>query len=65
LLSDCIIIDINPSIKNTTIEIRQKHKVKLPDAIIAATANSLDLPLVTADKDFKTIEDLTLILFEL
>ncbi len=65
MLSDCIIIDINPSIKNTTIEIRQKHKVKLPDAIIAATANSLDLPLVTADKDFKTIEDLTLILFEL
>lgn len=64
LLSDCVIVDVNPLIKSTTIAIRRKHKVKLPDAIIAATAISLDLPLVTADKGFKTIDDLTLILFE-
>jgi predicted nucleic acid-binding protein len=64
LLNDCTVIDINPAIKSTTISIRQRHKVKLPDAIIAATAITLDLPLVTADKGFKKIDGLTLILFE-
>jgi hypothetical protein len=65
LLADCIIVYINPSIKNATISIRSKNRIKLPDAIIAATATTLEIPLVTADKDFKSLEDLTLILFEL
>ena len=65
LLADCIIVDINPRIKTSAISIRRKHRIKLPDAIIAATANSLVVPLVTADKGFKSIDDLTLILFEL
>lgn len=65
LLADCLIVDINPRIKNSTISIRRKNKTKLPDAIIAATAITLEIPLVTADKGFKPIDDLTLILFEL
>jgi predicted nucleic acid-binding protein len=64
LLADCTVIDINSVIKSSTIAIRRKHKVKLPDAIIAATAITLDLPLITADKGFKAIDGLTLILFE-
>jgi hypothetical protein len=58
------VIDINPVIKSRTIQLRQENKVKLPDAIIAATAIAFDLPLFTADKGFKTIEGLSLILFE-
>ena len=65
LLNDCTVIDINLAIKSKTIAIRRKHKIKLPDAIIAATAIILDLPLITADKGFKKIDGLTLILFEL
>ena len=65
LLSDCTIIEINTAIKSTSIAIRRKHKVKLPDAIVAATAITLDLPLITTDKGFKIIDGLSLILFEL
>jgi predicted nucleic acid-binding protein len=65
LLSDCTIVDINSLIKSTTLKLRRKHKLKLPDAIIAATAITLDIPLLTSDKGFKTIEGLTLILFEI
>ena len=65
LLNDCTVIDINLAIKSKTIAIRRKHKIKLPDAIIAATAMTLDLPLITADKGFKKVDGLTLILFEL
>ena len=38
---------------------------KLPDAIVAATAIYLDIPLVTFDTDFKKIDNLKLILFNL
>ena len=51
----CTIIDINDSIKTFTLNIKQKHKVKLPDAIIAATAKFLNLSLITADKGFSKI----------
>jgi predicted nucleic acid-binding protein len=44
------------------ISIRQKYRVKLPDAIIAATALYLSLPLMTRNvKDFSLIPDLKLI----
>ena len=43
----------------------QKFVVKLPDAIIAATALYLDLPLLTADTGFQKIQDLKLILLEI
>jgi len=43
----------------------QKFVIKLPDAIIAATALYLDLPLLTADKEFSKIPDVKLILLEL
>lgn len=49
------IIDINNAIKQGVIDFRKHHKIKLPDAIIAATAFYLDLPLLTADSDFRAI----------
>lgn len=36
-LNNCIIVDLNQSIKGITIELKQNNKIKLPDAIIAAT----------------------------
>lgn len=62
LLRDCIIIELTPEIKNIAIEIRQQQAVKTPDAIIAATARFLRLPLVTSDKGFKKIKDIEIIL---
>jgi len=41
---------LHPQIEKLAINIRRKHRLKLPDSIIAATAMHLDLPLMTADK---------------
>ncbi|MES2112836.1 MAG: type II toxin-antitoxin system VapC family toxin [Bacteroidota bacterium] len=57
-LFNCYIVDIEPTIKDITIELRAKYKTKLPDAVIAATAIYFDLPLFTMDKGFKKITDL-------
>lgn len=62
LLNDCFIYELTADIRKIAIEIRQNVKVKTPDAIIAATAKYLQLPLVTADNGFKNIPDLELIL---
>lgn len=63
-LNECSIIDINHEIKELTISIRQRYGTKLPDSIIAATSIYLDMPLISADKGFRKISDLTLALFE-
>ena len=64
LLENCFIVDISQEIKDLTIELRKKSRLKLPDAIVAATAFSLKLPLLTADKHFTSIEELSVILYE-
>jgi len=63
-ISECTIIDITEGIKEVAIEIRQKYNIKLPDCIIAATALWLNMPLITADQDFKKIDIADLIYFE-
>jgi predicted nucleic acid-binding protein len=51
------IVDLNTEIVSKVISIRQKHKIKLPDAIILATAIICQLELVTANVgDFINIE---------
>jgi predicted nucleic acid-binding protein len=52
LLSESTIIDINTEIKDIVISIRSEKTIKLPDAIIAATSLSFDIPLITSDKGF-------------
>jgi len=45
-----------------TIDIRKKHKLKLPDAIVAATAIINDFTLITHNvKDFQKITELYVI----
>jgi len=53
---------LNAEIKAQTINLREKYKIKLPDAIIAATAITYELPLVSADQGFSQIEELDFIL---
>ena len=60
LLGNCFVIGINQEIKQIYREIKQSHTVKLPDAVIAATAIYLDLPLLTSDQDFEYIPNLKL-----
>lgn len=42
-------------LENTIIEIRKKYKLKLPDAIVAATAITNNATLITNDKEFKKV----------
>jgi predicted nucleic acid-binding protein len=64
-LSECYIIDIESAIKDITINIRSQYKVKLPDAVIAATAIYFDLPLFTMDKGFNRIKDLQAVILSI
>lgn len=63
-LEDCAIIDVNEGIKEITKQIRRNYALKLPDAIVAATAIFLDVPLLSADKQFGQVSDLTFVLYE-
>lgn len=46
---------------NKVIKVRQASGLKLPDAIIAATALTCDANLVTADADFHRVPDLKVV----
>ncbi|MCX6152353.1 MAG: type II toxin-antitoxin system VapC family toxin [Ignavibacteriales bacterium] len=62
LLKEFIKVGYNSSIENLTILIRKKKQVKLPDAIIAASAIYTNSKLVTRNiKDFQSISGLELI----
>ena len=50
----------NITLKNKIIEIRNTYKLKLPDAIIAASAIINNAILITADKGFEKVEELQL-----
>ncbi len=63
-ISECTVIDITPEIKENTIKLRQSSSLKLPDCIIAATSLWLNMPLITADSDFKRFDAIDLIYFE-
>ena len=64
-LNECIIVDINSEIKKKTIDFRTKYSLKLPDAIIAATSFYLDMPLISGDKVFSKIEEISLVHFSI
>jgi len=65
LLKACTILNLNQDIKDSTIDFRKKYKIKLPDAVIAASAYSLQIPLLTGDKGFRKIQELDILIFEL
>ena len=64
IIEYCQVIPIANSIKKKTIELKRTIKLAVPDALIAATAIEGEFTLVTADKGFKRIKDLSLILIE-
>lgn len=51
------ISDINPAIKQLAAQLRRSHGMKMADAIVAATALHLDMPLLTADGGFERLKD--------
>ncbi|CAN5364846.1 type II toxin-antitoxin system VapC family toxin [soil metagenome] len=65
-IQTCWLFELEQSIRYETATIRKHFRVKLPDAIIAATALSYDLTLITRNtSDFKKTPSLKLLnLFE-
>jgi len=64
LLDTCTRIPFSEEVNSLTIRLKQQYKIKVPDAIIAATAISNNLPLLTFDKGFTAIKTLDLVLLE-
>lgn len=65
LLDDTVIFPFDEEIKDIAVSIKQKHSIKLPDAIIAATSIKYRTPLISADKALKRIKELDLILLSI
>ncbi|GHT10056.1 motility twitching protein PilT [Bacteroidia bacterium] len=63
LLESCFVVNINPDIKMLYRQLRQEQNLRLADAVVAATAIYLDVPLLTFDKDFKNMMQLNLLLW--
>ncbi len=61
LIDECYIIETNSEIYEYTIFLKQKYKIKLADAVIAATAIVYEISFLTFDSDFKPITELKLI----
>lgn len=60
LLNTCNVVPIGEEVVAQTVAYRRKHKIKLPDAIIAATATVCGVPLITADAEIAKVDGLLL-----
>ena len=61
-INDALVFELEKDIKLKTAAIRKAHKIKLLDAIIAATALVHDLTLLTRNlSDFKNINEIDLV----
>ncbi|MDN3579303.1 type II toxin-antitoxin system VapC family toxin [Mucilaginibacter flavus] len=58
-VADSVVFELEQEIKEKTVELRKNYSIKLPDAIIAATALVNTLTLISRNsKDFVKIDDL-------
>lgn len=64
-LEQCVQQDLTKSVRYEAITIRKKYRLKIPDAIIAATAITCSLPLITMDSDFEQVENLDVLIAEI
>ncbi|MEX0724382.1 MAG: type II toxin-antitoxin system VapC family toxin [Gracilimonas sp.] len=64
-LEECTVTELSPSIRNIAIEVRKNDRLKLPDAVIAATAIYLDFPLITMDTDFEKVKELNTVVLQI
>jgi predicted nucleic acid-binding protein len=57
ILRQVEIVDLNKTIADIAIVYRQNKKIKLPDALVLATAKHLEADLITSDvADFKNVD---------
>jgi predicted nucleic acid-binding protein len=59
-LAQVTIVGLSEEVKQLTIEIRRKYRLKLPDAIVCATAIILDSDLLSNDVQLGKVRELRL-----
>ena len=59
-LAEVTIVGITREVKERAIELGRRHELKLPDAIIAATALAIDAELLSNDRTLRRIPQLRL-----
>ena len=64
LLDSCTIHHSSNTISRIASNLKLAYGLKIPDALIAATAVDLNLPLITSDSDFRKVEEIELIQLE-
>ena len=57
-LAQVTVIGLNNEIKNSAIALRKQHRLKLPDAIICATALSVDAALLSNDAQLGRVTEI-------
>lgn len=65
IISQFKILEYNPSLKRNIIELRKKYNLKLPDSIILASAQYLNIPFFTSDKKLGNVQEADIILYQL
>ena len=60
LFSDVEIIGLTSTIKEEAISLRRNRNLKVPDAIIAASAKTLQATLLTNDRTMKNLPDISI-----
>lgn len=63
-ISECSVVDLNIDVQEAAIQIRKKYKLKLPDSIVVASAQYVDLPLISADKSLRSIKEGSIVYYE-
>lgn len=57
-VSDVTVVELKNLLKIETIALRKKYNLKVPDAIVAATALKLDCPLLNNDKKLLNVSEI-------
>jgi hypothetical protein len=57
-LADLLPTDLTPAVKAHAVDFRKRLGLKLPDAIVAATARALNATLITNDQRLLTLSDI-------
>ena len=58
MLRKLVLVELEPLVKRGAIIIRRQYRLKLPDAVIGATALFLNATLITNDRNFEKVSGL-------
>ncbi len=63
-LDKCFLLELDARVRTVAIEMRRNYKLKLPDAIVAASAFVHNYELFTADKEFAKVEGISITIYQ-